>query len=139
MGFIDLIKRKTESLNKKTNSEENEFFNWLDEVLNKQLPNDIKAINFNMYEDEDNKWSVELVGTSVFDENNSDWACCEVYTTRNNPYVLIKESDLKAIENLFISYLNRYLDTGKYSNVLKKYSAVGIGFADGDLHIVFKQ
>ena len=139
MGFIDLIKRKTESLNKKTNSEENEFFNWLDEVLNKQLPNDIKAINFNMYEDEDNKWSVELVGTSVFDENNSDWACCEVYTTRNNPYVLIKESDWKAIENLFISYLNRYLDTGKYSNVLKKYSAVGIGFADGDLHIVFKQ
>ena len=139
MGFIDLIKRTTESLNKKTNSEENEFFNWLDEVLNKQLPNDIKAINFNLYEDEDNKWSVELVGTSVFDENNSDWACCEVYTTRNNPYVLIKESDWKAIENLFISYLNRYLDTGKYSNVLKKYSAVGIGFVDGDLHIVFKQ
>ena len=139
MGFIDLIKRKTESLNKKTNSEENEFFNWLDEVLNKQLPNDIKAINFNLYEDEDNKWSVELVGTSVFDENNSDWACCEVYTTRNNPYVLIKESDWKAIETLFISYLNQYLDTGKYSNVLKKYSAVGIGFVDGDLHIVFKQ
>lgn len=132
-----LAMRTTRNTNK--NYEEIEFFNWLDEVLNKKFPSNIKAINFNLYEDNDNKWSIELVGTSTFDENDSDWACNEVYTTRDNPYVLVKESDWKTIENIFTSFLKNYLDKGKYSNILKKYCGIGIGFVDGDLSIIYKR
>ncbi len=132
MGFN---MRGTGNTNK--SSEEIYFFNWLDEILLRKLPNNIKAINFNLYEDYGNEWSVELVGTSTFDENDSDWACDEIYTTRENPYVLEKESDWKTIENIFTSFLKNYLDTGKYSNVLKKYCGIGIGFVDGDLSIIY--
>ena len=132
-----LAMRTTRNTNK--NSEEIGFFNWLDEVLSKKLPSNIKAINFNLYEDNDNKWSIELVGTSTFDENNSDWACNEIYTTRENPYALVKESNWKEVETLFTSFLNNYLSTGKYSNILKEYCGIGIGFVDGDLSIIYKR
>ena len=132
MGFN---MRGTGNTNK--SSEEIDFFSWLDEILLRKLPNNIKAINFNLYEDYGNEWSVELVGTSTFDENDSDQACDEIYATRENPYVLEKESDWKTIENIFTSFLKNYLDTGKYSNVLKKYYGIGIGFVDGDLSIIY--
>ena len=40
-----------------------DFFVWLDSILKDELNNEVKAINFNLYEDADNKWSIELVGT----------------------------------------------------------------------------
>lgn len=136
---LKLVARTVKRLNEEANSQEKEFFNWLDDILSEKLPDNIKAINFNLYENTDNKWSVELIGASVFDENNSDWACYEVYTTRENPYVLVKESDWETIKSLFTSYLNKYLDLGKYSDVMKKYNGVGIGFVDGDLSIVYRK
>ena len=78
-------------------------------------------------------------GTSTFDESSSDWACREVYTTRDTAFVLMKESDWKTVESLFVSLLEKYLDGGKYASALKKYRAVGVGFVDGDLHILYKK
>ncbi len=124
---------------KESDLQEKDFFKWLDDVLAKELPDTIKAIAFNLYQDQENKWSVEFVGTSTFDENDSDWACDEIYTTRENPYVLVRESDWKTIENLFISLLRKYLETGRYADVLKGYTAVGVGFVDGDLSIIYKR
>ena len=118
--------------------EESSFYNWLEDAL-KKLPGNVEAVNFNLYDDGDNKWSVELVGSSTFDENNSDWACNEVYTTRENPYVLTKKSDWKAIENLFTTFLLNYLERGKYTQILKECRGIGIGFVDGDLSILYKK
>ena len=106
--------------------EEIDFFNWLDAALCKELPGNVEAINFNLYEDGGDKWSAELAGTSTFDESSSDWACHEVYTTRDMPFVLMKESDWKTVESLFVF-------------LLKKYRAVGVDFVDGDLHILYKK
>lgn len=118
--------------------EENGFYNWLENAL-KKLPSNIEAINFNLYEDNDNKWSIELVGTSTFDENNSDWACNEVYTTREKPYILAKKGNWKTIENLFTSFLLNYLERGKYAHILKECRGIGIGFVDGDVSIIYKK
>ena len=125
-------------INKEKTNEESSFYNWLEDAL-KKLPGNVEAVNFNLYEDNDDKWSVELVGTSTFDENNSDWACNEVYVTRENPYVLTKKSDWKAIENLFTTFLLNYLERGKYAHILKEYRGIGIGFVDGDLSILYKK
>jgi len=47
MGLLDRLK-----LNKTK-----DFFEWLDLILKNELNSEIKAINFNLYEDTDNKWS----------------------------------------------------------------------------------
>ena len=47
---------------------------WLDLLLKNELSSEIKAIIFNLYEDTDNKWSIELVGTFSFNKDNDDWA-----------------------------------------------------------------
>ena len=145
MGFdaahaISCLAKLALRISRNTRSrEETDFFGWLDAVLAGGLPADVKAINFNLYDDGASKWSVELVGTSAFDETGSDWACREVYATRANPYVLTKDGDWKAIEALFASLLQKYLAGGRYSAVLKRYSAVGMGFVDGDLHILYQK
>ena len=145
MGFdaahaISCLAKLALRISRNTRSrEEDGFFGWLDAVLAGGLPAGIKAINFNLYDDGASKWSVELVGTSTFDETGSDWACREVYTTRDTPFVLMKESDWKTVESLFVSLLEKYLDGGKYASALKKYRAVGVGFVDGDLHILYKK
>lgn len=135
--IIESNKARVRINNEKTN-EESSFYNWLENAL-KKLPSDVEAINFNLYEDNGDKWSVELVGTSTFDENNSDWACSEIYTTRETPYVLRKKSDWKAIENLFTTFLLNYLERGKYAHILKECRGIGIGFVDGDLSILYKK
>ena len=123
MGLLDRLK-----LNKTK-----DFFEWLDLILKNELNSEIKAINFNLYEDTDNKWSVELVGTFSFDKDNDDWACDEVFTTRDQPFVIECESDWKLVETFFIGLVNEYLSSGK----LKEYQAIGIGFVDGDLQILY--
>ena len=40
---------------------------------------------------------------------------------------------------VFIDLLNEYLSFGKYAGSLKKYQAIGIGFVDGDLHILYER
>lgn len=131
MGIFDVFKKNKANKN-------NDFEIWLNNILKNKLPDGIKAINFNLYEDNDNKWSVELIGAASFDENNEDWACDEVFSTRENPFVLIKESDWESIEIIFKDLIQEYLNKGKYSKKLKEYTAIGIGFVDGDISILYR-
>ena len=65
MGLLDRLK---------SNKNNKDFFEWLDLLLKNELSSEIKAIIFNLYEDTDNKWSIELVGTFSFNKDNDDWA-----------------------------------------------------------------
>lgn len=60
---------------------------WIDNVLKNNIPDNIVAFCFNLYDDGNRTWSMELVGTEQFDLENEDWACCEVtdFGTRQNP------------------------------------------------------
>lgn len=130
MGLVNKLK---ESKNNR------EFYDWLDNILQGELSDEIKAINFNLYEDENDKWSIEMVGTSEFDENDEDWVCYEVFATRDDPFIIVRKSDWETIETFFIGLVKEYLADGKYAYKLKQYQAVGIGFVDGDLHICWMQ
>ena len=116
-----------------------DFFVWMNSILKNELNSEVKAINFNLYEDAGNKWSIELVGTFSFDKDNEDWACDEVFAARDNPFVIERKSDWKSMERVFIDLVNSYLSSGKYAGKLKEYMAVGIGFVDGDLHILYEK
>ncbi|WP_270210037.1 hypothetical protein [Dorea amylophila] len=50
MGLLDRLK---------SNKNNKDFFEWLDLLLKNDLRSEINAIIFNLYEDTDNKWSME--------------------------------------------------------------------------------
>lgn len=127
MGLLDIFKK------------DDKFNDWLDNILKDNFPKDVKAIIFNLYEDAAYKWSIELVGTSSFDENDEDWACDEIFTIRDNPYIMTSKKEFKDIERIFTDKINRYLLKGKYSDKLKQYKAIALGFIDGDLNIIYKR
>ena len=115
----------------------NEFEAWLDAALAVDLPENIAAFNFNLYEDGDYLWSIELIGASRFDPEDPDWACDEVFTNREEPLSWTAKTDWSEILETMTQYVEKYLVDGKYADLLKEYEAVGIGFVDGDINIVY--
>ncbi len=41
--------------------------NWIDNALDKEIPNSIEAFCFNIYELTENKWSMEIVCSEEFE------------------------------------------------------------------------
>ncbi len=60
---------------------------WLNDILKQTIPTEVAALSFNLYEDGDDNWSIELVGTEGFDLENEDWCCAEIFDfgTREAP------------------------------------------------------
>ncbi len=112
---------------------------WLDSVLEKSLPNETVAINFNLYEDGKSHWSLEFVATSSFDKENDDWACDELFTTRDNPFKWQEDCDFNRALHFVEEIIRRYLAEGKYKDELIRYSAIGVGFVDGDILLVYEK
>lgn len=112
---------------------------WIDSILEKPLPEEIVAVAFNLYEDEGNRWSVELVGCGGFDAEDSDWACDEVFDIRDNPLSWAQDATWEVILREVADAVREYLRTGKYCERLKSCMGVGVGFVDGDLTVVYRR
>ena len=113
-----------------------EFAKWVDSVLDKELPNNTIAINFNLYEEpKEDTWAVQIIGSERFDEE--DWACYETFTTGEDLYIWVEEGGWEKALETAIDNVKTYLDNGKYSSALLKYKGVGIGFVDGDIEIIY--
>jgi len=119
----------------------NDFSKWLDKHLIEDLPSDIAAVNFNLYEGSEQTYDVELVGCNTFDENDGDWACDAIFSTSEDLFFIPLTEGIAHWEQAlsFITILvEKYLNDGNYSDKLKKYLAVGIGFVDGDINILYR-
>lgn len=142
MGIFDILKKSNNNNYNLTDICELNYENvekWIDEIFIKKMPNNIIAFNFNLYEDQDNKWSIELIGSDKYDPNNDDWACSEIFTTRNSPFVFSHIGDWNEVLNEVKHIISTYLNTGKYNVVLKSSNAVSIGFVDGDLVCLYRK
>lgn len=115
-----------------------DFQEWLNKIISAGLPKDIGAIAFNIYEDADSYWSVELVGTESFDENDDDWACDEIYTTRETPYRWKDEANWESVLDKVINAVEYFMENDCYSFKFKKYNAIGVGFVSGDLEVIHR-
>ncbi len=115
-----------------------EFELWLDNALEPVVSKETVAFNFNLYDDGDDNWSIELVGTASFDEDNDDWACDEVFATRENPFSWNEDATWDDVLNKVSVLIENYLENGKKAKILKKSKGVGVGFVDGDLVILYK-
>lgn len=112
-----------------------DFSKWLDSNL-EQLPSGVIAVNFNLYEGSNQTYDIQLIGTDKFDEDDDDWACEEIFSTGENIFFIPRTEDIEDWEDglsFIIKMVKRYLENGKYANMLKQSQAVGVGFVDGDI------
>ncbi len=112
--------------------------NWLNTVLAKPFPKKVVAVGFNLYEDDENEWSMEVVGASRFDPQDDDWLCEEVtdFDTREDPLAWTKAAEWDEVHREVAAHLKKYLQNGLYADKLRKLKGVAVGFVDGDLEIL---
>ncbi len=115
------------------------FADWLDNVLAEGLPDEAAALNFNIYEESGDGWSVQLIASSYFDEDDEDWACDEVFTTGEDVFRWEENAKWSQILETVKKLISDYLENGSRSTVLKQYEAVACGFVDGDIHIIYQK
>lgn len=118
-----------------------EVSNWLDGVLKQDVPEEVAAFCFNLYDDGDNDWSMELVGTGRFEADDEDWPCDEItdFGTRKGLLTWNKEGEWNTVLEEVISVLKEYLENGRCANVLKSRAGVGVGFVDGNIEILYSK
>lgn len=141
MGIFNFLKNKT---NKDTAPKTEHYFEmvkWIDSVLSQSVPEEVVAFCFNLYDDGDNRWSIEIVGTNYFNKKDVDWPCYEIidFGTRENPFMWMSDMSWDKVLNETELILNDYLQTGKYAQVLKSKKAVATGFVDGDTILLYKK
>ena len=114
---------------------------WIDDVDLENIPEEVKGICFNLYEDSGNIWSMEIVGTERFDADDEDWRCDEVTTfdTRDNSFEIKRECGWEEVLQEYVTALEKYLENGKYADILKSVEGVGVGFVDGDAEVLFSK
>jgi shikimate kinase len=114
------------------------FNQWLDASLAHPIPANVVAFSFNLAE----PWCIEVVGSDVCSEKDSDWACADSFRPKHPELDLPEsevgsdwESALEAAKELVLAYLDR---PSVGASILKKAEAVAIGFLDGELHRISK-
>lgn len=114
------------------------IFDWINKIMNTEIPENVVALNFNLYDDGDSNWSMELVGTNSFSIDDPDWACDETFdfNTRNNPLKWVRKCSWDDFRSNTVAAVTRYLADGKYADIMKKYKGIGVGFVDGDIEII---
>ena len=114
------------------------FENWIDRTLSANIPNNIEAFCINIYEDGSGRYSIELIGADSFDKENSDWACDEVFTNREEPLKWKSNKSWKETQTCVEGVVRQYLINGKYASVLLSKKGIGVGFVDGGLVLLEK-
>ncbi|MCD7907889.1 MAG: hypothetical protein LUH04_09480 [Clostridium sp.] len=110
-----------------------ELTEWLDSLLQEPLPEDIAALNFNLYDDGDHCWSAELIGAGSFDADDPDCACDEVFAARDSLLRWEQDGSWEQVLEDVIAQLEAYLESGRFADKLKSYQGIGVGFVDGDV------
>lgn len=110
-----------------------ELFAWLDQSLDEQGAEAVRAFCFNLFE----PYGIELIGCHNFDPADLDWATQEDFVPSQRGLLIPRavcpgnwESCQATMTTLLQLYLRR--DMPQRARLLNS-SAVAIGFVDGDL------
>ncbi len=122
-----------------------EFEIWLDELLDKAvIPEETSAFNFNFYEEseEDCIFGIQLIASDQFDEDDDEWPCAEAWSSEEDIfYIDFSDEEKHSRDDAYAvmkSLVCSYLDGGKHRGMLKSTKAVGAGFVDGELELVYR-
>ena len=134
--------RETEmATQNKENSVNQQISNWIDTILKTDMPDNVVAVCFNLYEEGGGEWSMELVGSDRFDLEDEDWPCYEItnFNSRKNPYKWEMEYSWEEALAYMVKELRKYLENGKYAELIKSRTGVGVGFVDGNIEILYSK
>lgn len=113
-----------------------DFRKWME----KQVPHispDMIAFNFNLYEEEqDGKYSVELVGCREYDKDNEDWACSPDYSSGERNLFAFSADEWEDALELCIQLVKDYLRVCPADDPFTRAAYITAGFVDGDLEVI---
>lgn len=118
------------------------FEAWLTSVLSEPPPGGVAAYNFNLAECGD--WAVEVIGASVYNKDDEDWACPPTAWTSSPPDFSIPRNIAPTWE-LALTYVcervDLYLTDGNHpqAEVLREAEAVCVGFVDSEITVVWSK
>ncbi len=115
------------------------FEEWLNGILDRGLPNNTVGVGFNIYEENNKYWSIQIIATDVFTADDDDWMCEEIFSSEENLFRWQSEEGWTGILKWVIHLVSTYLDSGKYGNMLREYKGIGVGFVDGDIEMVCRR
>lgn len=109
---------------------------WLIKInKTEKVPENIVALNFNLYE---GPYALDLIGSATYDESDEDWACNEDYIPglRRCPSLVIPddkswEEVLKMVESILRDLIREMPDIELF-----KVQHIAVGFVDGNLIII---
>ena len=122
-----------------------EFEIWLNKVLEEAvIPEDTSAFNFNFYEEseEDCIYGIQIIASDQFDEDDDEWPCAEVWSSEEDIFYIDfsdeEKRDRETAYDIMKSLVCDYLENGIHRNLLTNTKAVGAGFVDGELELIYK-
>ena len=65
--------------------------------------------------------------------------CVTAFGSRENLFTWEADEEWEVVLDNVIEIIKEYLEKGKYANTLKGLTAVGTGFVDGDIEILFRK
>jgi hypothetical protein len=123
---------------------ESSFVNWLNTSLSEDIPSDVEAFCFNLYQPAgyDNvEYGIELIGASRFDKLDEDWACDDMWEPKQREMLIPVEfstNDWEVCQSKLKNLIQEYLNsTNTNVDVLKQHKAIAIGFVDGNLDLIW--
>lgn len=117
-------------------SVESQITAWLN-LIDQPAPSDIIALNIGIFETESG-YSLYMIGTNSYDENDDDWACNELFAP-DEKYFEISKSDLKDMdEEEFQDVVKNVLEVyteDKMQNLSSLFynKIITLGFDEGNL------
>jgi hypothetical protein len=116
-----------------------QFISWVDRVLFEYGQAPAVAYNFNLYEHE-KAFVIQFIGTKSFDTNDDDWACEAAFSSGEDlfelPHSVVGPDWRKGLEaTRFL--VEAYLERSERAQSLKASRAVGVGFVDGDVELIY--
>jgi hypothetical protein len=121
-----------------------EFAKWLDSLLEENdMPENLAAFCFNLYDEEDETYGIQLIASDEFSEDDGgDWACSEIWSSEENIFYIDHSDEADADRargmEFICGLINKYLEQGTQRSILLAAEAVGAGFVDGELELIFK-
>jgi hypothetical protein len=121
------------------------FRTWLAASLAEDIPKEVEAFAFNLFETANvqEKFGIEIIGSAEFDEEDSDWACEEIWSaTPRSIHIPVHWSGAEWQQCLdkCCDLVKSACDEGEPAFTrLTNSKAVAVGFVDGDLVTVWKR
>lgn len=132
-GFPQTIKKKEMDI--QTNKLKEVIKNWIINIdKTEELPLDIVALSFNLYE----PYSIELVGSARFNEEDEDWACDEDFepVQRRCPgFELSDNLEWQEVLEIVVATLKNLIKELPDLRLFK-VEHIAVGFVDGSLTII---